>query len=955
MTRRQQLRRRSPEPSSVNTSISPYFLSEESNVGNVKTEKVSGTRSNRFRSRKHVTEDVPLKNSETAEPTGRILRKRPLLTPSEVTISSEQISCASIEPDFFSDEFALLDKILPTREQSRVISSVSTEPECSQSKKNSDVHCGIQKSRSICNRGSVTPANAAVRMRTRRRETFARNYSDPVDTKNSPGDYICSSEKTNSSDDFDSVDSSYSERKNLRKPKPSVCKPRRQTSKVSQTQGDTKPSKSALEVDSDDCDDWEEVGEKTTKEVDIFRTLLEVRQECATADTNPNECDSFSVSVPLGACGKKGTLKDPRLLEEQAKLRRLKELHLSMHLVHTMCFLAYSRSLNNLCDSPLYRSLGLSLLDKVLCAFDEDNRLTSTNDWNVDSLRACITSILSRAGGIDLSTDDCIGKTLLHRISGRIASKTDCLVLFIAALRALFFDVRLVVSFTPVSLKPILSNPHRTELPGKTKRKNRKIISSSSADEVCRSFNSSTKTSSTYPYSQSKIYTSGEVYLHGLKRWVPFDMSPPAGLVDEIPPNSALLYAVGITTVRASAFSGNRPYVGRNPVDLSARYNPDWCVGSRPHRLSAEQWTRLLVYQRNIFDRDSLARLSLYPRTDSLDTVKRDEEDETLIRSNLLAKPMPTHMQDFKNHPLYALKRHLLKFEVLYPPHAVPLGFFRNEPIYSRDCVHLCHTRESWLKEAKVVRPNETPAKVVKARMSLKRKLIRGSDPTPPTVDIYGPWQVEDYQPPVAKDALVDAWRALRMNAAKAAAEERSNRAVDNWRKLVRGLFLWHRIKAQFALAALHDDYNSVRPSRKNVAPGKARQRRKVQNIEASDTTKHTSFSEATNVNLTTSASTPGVSSEGWQRLGSADLTGPMFKFHAVATRNLAKNSSTDSRNKRPARRVQRGGTKRSKRKPKYESSTSEDSTEEASISVQSDSENSAEPNENDSESDVVN
>ncbi|KAF8567715.1 hypothetical protein P879_08884 [Paragonimus westermani] len=58
--------------------------------------------------------------------------------------------------------------------------------------------------------------------------------------------------------------------------------------------------------------------------------------------------------------------------------------------------------------------------------------------------------------------------------------------------------------------------------------------------------------------------------------------------------------------------------------------------------------------------------------------------------------------------------------------------------------------------------------------------------------------------------ASVDAWRALRMDAAKAAAEERSNRAVDNWRKLVPGLFLWHYIKAQFALAALHDDYNSV-------------------------------------------------------------------------------------------------------------------------------------------------
>lgn len=48
---------------------------------------------------------------------------------------------------------------------------------------------------------------------------------------------------------------------------------------------------------------------------------------------------------------------------------------------------------------------------------------------------------------------------------------------------------------------------------------------------------------------------------------------------------------------------------------------------------------------------------------------------------------------------------------------------------------------------------------------------------------------------------LVDAWRAARMDKAKALAEERAQRAIENWRRLVRGLFIWNRIKAQFALA----------------------------------------------------------------------------------------------------------------------------------------------------------
>lgn len=70
----------------------------------------------------------------------------------------------------------------------------------------------------------------------------------------------------------------------------------------------------------------------------------------------------------------------------------------------------------------------------------------------------------------------------------------------------------------------------------------------------------------------------------------------------------------------------------------------------------------------------------------------------------------------YKNHPLYALRRHLLKFEEIYPPDVQPLGFIRGEPVYPRNCVYVCHSRDIWLKEAKVVKPGEQPYKIVKAR-----------------------------------------------------------------------------------------------------------------------------------------------------------------------------------------------------------------------------------------------
>ncbi len=49
---------------------------------------------------------------------------------------------------------------------------------------------------------------------------------------------------------------------------------------------------------------------------------------------------------------------------------------------------------------------------------------------------------------------------------------------------------------------------------------------------------------------------------------------------------------------------------------------------------------------------------------------------------------MPTTVSGFKSHPLYALKRHLLKFEAIYPPEAPSLGWCRSEPVYARECVH---------------------------------------------------------------------------------------------------------------------------------------------------------------------------------------------------------------------------------------------------------------------------
>lgn len=65
---------------------------------------------------------------------------------------------------------------------------------------------------------------------------------------------------------------------------------------------------------------------------------------------------------------------------------------------------------------------------------------------------------------------------------------------------------------------------------------------------------------------------------------------------------------------------------------------------------------------------------------------------------------------------MFVLRRHLLKFEALYPESPPSFGSIKGEPIYSREHVHTLHTRELWMREAKVVRIGEAPYKIVKAR-----------------------------------------------------------------------------------------------------------------------------------------------------------------------------------------------------------------------------------------------
>ncbi|GFR77071.1 DNA repair protein complementing XP-C cells-like protein [Elysia marginata] len=188
------------------------------------------------------------------------------------------------------------------------------------------------------------------------------------------------------------------------------------------------------------------------------------------------------------------------------------------------------------------------------------------------------------------------------------------------------------------------------------------------------------------------------------------------------------------TTSDAEDVTINRSTIADGGVkDVTARYAKLWMSHTRKQRVDQDWWGE-----------------SLGPFNTTPHAANMEEDDE--IKGKLLNRPMPTSIADLKNHPLYALRRHLLKFEAIYPDTAIPLGYIKQEPIYARECVRTLHSRDNWLKEGRMVRLAEQPYKMVKSRPKWNRPK---DNPDELDLELYGEWQTEKYIPPPAVNGKV--------------------------------------------------------------------------------------------------------------------------------------------------------------------------------------------------------
>lgn len=142
-----------------------------------------------------------------------------------------------------------------------------------------------------------------------------------------------------------------------------------------------------------------------------------------------------------------------------------------------------------------------------------------------------------------------------------------------------------------------------------------------------------------------------------------------------------------------------------------------------------------------------------------------DQIEDNEFTSVEAREPMPRNVQDFKNHPIYALERHLRRSEVLVRD-ATPSGTVAAgtrgplEKIYRRRDVRTARSADKWYRMGREVKPNEIPAKWLpkKARPRSSRfddgpeEEARGDDAGVP---VYTMDQTDKYQAPPVRNGKV--------------------------------------------------------------------------------------------------------------------------------------------------------------------------------------------------------
>ncbi|KAA6413442.1 MAG: DNA repair Rad4 [Lasallia pustulata] len=241
-----------------------------------------------------------------------------------------------------------------------------------------------------------------------------------------------------------------------------------------------------------------------------------------------------------------------------------------------------------------------------------------------------------------------------------------------------------------------------------------------------------------------------EAFNAAVQKWIPVDplvtntiakpskFEPPAS-----DPENNMSYVIAFETDGAAR-------------DVTRRYVKAYNAKTRKNRVEVtkggERWWRRVL---KLFDR-------LYD-------LDRDQVEDAELAAKEAAEEMPRNVQDFKDHPYYALERHLRRNEVIHPKREVgkvPAGKAGAsatdkalESIYRRRDVHVVKSADSWYRLGREIKPGEQPLKRVQPR---RGQGAREEDDGPADEDedgagtgLYAPFQTVPYEaPPVVNGRI---------------------------------------------------------------------------------------------------------------------------------------------------------------------------------------------------------
>jgi xeroderma pigmentosum group C-complementing protein len=142
----------------------------------------------------------------------------------------------------------------------------------------------------------------------------------------------------------------------------------------------------------------------------------------------------------------------------------------------------------------------------------------------------------------------------------------------------------------------------------------------------------------------------------------------------------------------------------------------------------------------------------------------KDQIEDIELAGRESREPMPRNVQDFKDHPVYALERHLRRHEVLIRD-AMPAGTVAAgsrgplEKVYRRRDVRIARTVDKWYRLGRLVKPNEIPAKWL-PKKAVNRKTRHADDEDEDSqgdagTPIYTLAQTELYEPPPVRNGRI--------------------------------------------------------------------------------------------------------------------------------------------------------------------------------------------------------